>query len=230
MIVLAWLLMVVNVLIVVISLGISYRRCINTDGFFGLIQKLVMANNIDRAIKLCNYKPKTFVANMIKHLLVHANRVHEIDLCCEEAQMTLKALNPLKDTLGWSGLLVAFFTQLIFLANVTNLFSYKYSWIIFVVTILSNVVSMYIYRKIKHNIDSGLIYIIQLRNLLLARRHMVLKHRQPRMMTAEEVKEWRARMDAFTKEMAETPKTQRAHSVEEEYRRRADDDGVLPEL
>ena len=56
------------------------KRVINNQAFFAQIQKLVMANNIDRAIKLCNAAPEAGVPRVTRDLLVRANKdVEEIE-------------------------------------------------------------------------------------------------------------------------------------------------------
>ena len=51
-----------------------FRLNINGAQFFNQIQKLVMANNIDRAIKLCNAADKSALARVIKAGLTRANK------------------------------------------------------------------------------------------------------------------------------------------------------------
>jgi biopolymer transport protein ExbB/TolQ len=51
-----------------------FRLNINGGQFFNQIQKLVMANNIDRAIKLCNAADKAALARVIKAGLTRANK------------------------------------------------------------------------------------------------------------------------------------------------------------
>lgn len=53
---------------------IFFRYNINGAAFMAQIQKLVMANNIDRAIKLCNAAPHAALARVIKGGLTRANK------------------------------------------------------------------------------------------------------------------------------------------------------------
>ena len=63
-----------------------FRFNINGAQFFNQIQKLVMANNIDRAIKLCNAADKAALARVIKAGLTRANKSEaEIAAAMEEA-------------------------------------------------------------------------------------------------------------------------------------------------
>jgi len=80
----------------VVGLGIIVERFIflffkyniNASAFMGQIQKLVMANNIDRAIKLCNAAPNAALPKVIKAGLTRANKGEmEIANAIEEATL-----------------------------------------------------------------------------------------------------------------------------------------------
>ena len=80
----------------VIGLGLIVERFIflffkyniNANAFMGQIQKLVMANNIDRAIKLCNAAPNAALPKVIKAGLTRANKGElEISNAIEEATL-----------------------------------------------------------------------------------------------------------------------------------------------
>jgi biopolymer transport protein ExbB len=65
-----------------------FRFNINGGQFFNQIQKLVMANNIDRAIKLCNAADKAALARVIKAGLTRANKGEaDISSAIEEAML-----------------------------------------------------------------------------------------------------------------------------------------------
>jgi biopolymer transport protein ExbB len=65
-----------------------FRFNINGQQFFNQIQKLVMANNIDRAIKLCNAADKAALARVIKAGLTRANKSEaDISAAIEEAML-----------------------------------------------------------------------------------------------------------------------------------------------
>ena len=53
---------------------IFFRADINGTAFYSQIQKLIMANNIDRAIKLCNAADKAALARVMKAGLTRANK------------------------------------------------------------------------------------------------------------------------------------------------------------
>lgn len=66
--------------------SIVFRANINGTAFFSQIQKLIMANNIDRAIKLCNAEPNKPLSRVIKAGLQRANRSEpEIQAAVDES-------------------------------------------------------------------------------------------------------------------------------------------------
>jgi biopolymer transport protein ExbB len=65
-----------------------FRYNINGTAFMAQIQKLVMANNIDRAIKLCNAAPNAALPRIVKAGLTRANKGEtEIQNAVEEASL-----------------------------------------------------------------------------------------------------------------------------------------------
>ena len=72
---------------------IIFRANINATAFMAQIQKLIMANNIDRAIKLCNAEPHASLPRVVKAGLTRANRTEkEIENAIEEATLEIGPL------------------------------------------------------------------------------------------------------------------------------------------
>ena len=70
-----------------------FRYNINASAFMAQITKLVMANNIDRAIKLCNAAPTAALPKVIKAGLTRANKGEvEIANAIEEASLEVVPL------------------------------------------------------------------------------------------------------------------------------------------
>jgi biopolymer transport protein ExbB len=70
-----------------------FRFNINGSQFFSQIQKLVMANNIDRAIKLSNAADKAALARVVKAGLARANKSEQdISAAIEEATLEVTLL------------------------------------------------------------------------------------------------------------------------------------------
>lgn len=83
-------------LVSVVALGVTLERFfflffkynMNAQAFMAQIQKLVMADNVDRAIKLCNAAPSRVVPHVIKAGLTRANKGEvEIQNAMEEATL-----------------------------------------------------------------------------------------------------------------------------------------------
>ena len=67
---------------------LMFRYNINGAAFMAQIQKLVMANNIDRAIKLCNAAPNAALPRVVKAGLTRANKGEiEVQNSIEEATL-----------------------------------------------------------------------------------------------------------------------------------------------
>lgn len=90
--------MYIILLVSVVAVGLIIERFvflffkfnINGHAFMSQIQKLVMASNIDRAIKLCNAAPSAALPHVIKAGLVKANRSDlEITNALEEATLEI---------------------------------------------------------------------------------------------------------------------------------------------
>ncbi|MBN1959635.1 MAG: MotA/TolQ/ExbB proton channel family protein [Deltaproteobacteria bacterium] len=89
-----WMYPIVAVSIAVWAIGIEriyslfFRYNINAEQLMAQIQKLVLANNIDRAIKLCNAAPSAALPRVIKAALTRANKgEEEIASALEEANV-----------------------------------------------------------------------------------------------------------------------------------------------
>jgi len=118
--------MYVILLVSIVGIGIIIERFIflffkyniNASAFMAQIQKLVMANNIDRAIKLCNAAPSAALPKVIKAGLTRANKGEvEIQQAVEEATLeviphiqkrtpTLQAIANISTMLGLLGTII----------------------------------------------------------------------------------------------------------------------------
>jgi biopolymer transport protein ExbB len=82
---------------------ILFRYNINGAAFMAQIQKLVMANNIDRAIKLCNAESNSALTRILKAGLTRANRsALEIQNAVDEA--TLETIPQLQKRTPYLGM------------------------------------------------------------------------------------------------------------------------------
>ncbi len=108
-----------------------FRYNINARAFMAQVQKLVMGNNIDRAIKLCNAAPNAALARVVKAGLTRANKgEREVHNALEEAALevlplvqkrtsTLQAIANIATMLGLLGTVVGMIGAFNDLATVT---------------------------------------------------------------------------------------------------------------
>ena len=89
-----WMYIILAVSVLAVGLIIErfiflfFKYNINAQAFMAQIQKLVMANNIDRAIKLCNAAPAAALPKVVKAGLTRANKGEiEIQNSIEEATL-----------------------------------------------------------------------------------------------------------------------------------------------
>jgi|DewCreStandDraft_4_1066084.scaffolds.fasta_scaffold00284_37 biopolymer transport protein ExbB/TolQ len=69
---------------------IFFRYNVNAEAFMAQVQKLVLANNIERAIKLCNAAPAAALPKVVKAGLTRSNRGEvEIQNAVEEATLEI---------------------------------------------------------------------------------------------------------------------------------------------
>ena len=94
-----WMYLILGVWILALGVVIErfvfifFKYNINAHAFMAQIQKLVMANNIDRAIKLCNAAPSAALPRVIKAGLTRANKGEiEIQNAIEEASLEVVPL------------------------------------------------------------------------------------------------------------------------------------------
>lgn len=93
----------------------TFRWNINVYAFMQQLEKLIMANNIDRAIKICNAEPIALLPKVIKSLLTRANRAYALLLTHEQAMAELRATVATYRTFG-TAMFVAFMFALSILA------------------------------------------------------------------------------------------------------------------
>jgi biopolymer transport protein ExbB len=69
---------------------VIFRANLNATVFMAQIQKLIMANNIDRAIKLCTQEPHAVLPRVVKAGLTRSNRTEkEIENAIDEATLEI---------------------------------------------------------------------------------------------------------------------------------------------
>jgi biopolymer transport protein ExbB/TolQ len=115
-----WMYLILGVSIFAIGIAIErfiflfFKYNINAEAFYAQVQKLVMANKNDQAIKLCNAAPSAALPKVVKAGLMRANKGEvEIQNAIEEASLEVvpriqkrtNALNALANIATLLGLL-----------------------------------------------------------------------------------------------------------------------------
>ncbi len=169
-----------------------FKFNINAAQFMAQVQKLVMANNIDRAIKLCNAAPAAALPKVIKAGLTRANKGElEIAHAIEEATLevvpnitkrtsTLQQVANLATLLGLLGTIIGLIQAFDAVATappdmkttmLTKSISIAMNTTAFGLIVAIPTLAMYIFlnnvsKKIIDEIDQ---YSVKLQNLLVAR-------------------------------------------------------------
>lgn len=169
-----------------------FKYNINANQFMAQIQKLVMANNIDRAIKLCNAAPSAALPKVIKAGLTRANKGEiEISNAIEEATLevipnitkrtpTLQSVANIATLLGLLGTIIGLInafeavatappdmkTQMLTQAISIAMNTTAFGLIVAIPTLAAYVFLNNVTKKIIDEIDQ---YSVKLQNLLVSR-------------------------------------------------------------
>lgn len=193
-----WMHMILVVSIITLAVAIErfiflfFRYNINAQAFMAQVQKLVMANNIDRAIKLCNAAPSAALAKVVKAGLTRANKGEvEIQNALEEAILevvpiiekrtgSLQALANIATLLGLLGTIIGLILAFATLKDVSpdqrqealgQNISLAMNTTAFGLLVAIPAIGIYTFlagitKKIENEIDQ---YSVKLENLLVAR-------------------------------------------------------------
>ncbi len=169
-----------------------FKYNINANQFMSQIQKLVMANNIDRAIKLCNAAPSAALPRVIKAGLTRANKGEvEIANAIEEATLeilpmvskrtpTLQSVANIATLLGLLGTIVGLInafeavatappdqkTQMLTQAIAIAMNTTAFGLIVAIPTLSAFIFLNTVTKKILDEVDQ---YSVKLQNLLVSR-------------------------------------------------------------
>jgi biopolymer transport protein ExbB/TolQ len=169
-----------------------FKYNINANQFMAQVQKLVMANNIDRAIKLCNAAPSAALPKVIKAGLTRANKGEvEIANAVEEATLevipnitkrtpTLQSVANIATLLGLLGTIIGLInafeavatappdmkTQMLTAAIAIAMNTTAFGLIVAIPTLAGYVFLNNVTKKIIDEIDQ---YSVKLQNLLVSR-------------------------------------------------------------
>ena len=169
-----------------------FKYNINATAFMAQIQKLVMANSIDKAIKLCNAAPSAALARVIKAGLTRANKSSdEIQNAVEEATLevipfiqrrtgTLSAIANIATLMGLLGTIIGMIGAFSDMATVAPdkrqealgrnislaMNTTAFGLIVAIPCMLAHLILTGVTKKIIDEID---LYSVKLENLLISR-------------------------------------------------------------
>lgn len=193
-----WMYVILAVSIIAIAVTIErfiylfFKYSVNAEPFMAQIQKLVMANNIDRAIKLCNAQPAAALPRVIKAGLTRANKGEvEIQNAIEEATLevvpmvqkrtpTLQPLANIATLLGLLGTIIGLIEafkalekatpetrqQLLAKGIALAMNTTAFGLIVAIPTLIFHMILSSMTKKILDEID---MYSVKLENLLISR-------------------------------------------------------------
>lgn len=193
-----WMYIILAVSIITLAIIIErfvflfFRYNINGEAFWAQVQKLVMQNNIDRAIKLCNAAPDKALARVVKAGLIRANKSEiEITNAVEEATLevlplinkrlaNLPILANVATLMGLLGTIIGMIFAFKGLASVSAdkrqevlstgiavaMYTTAFGLLVAIPTLLIHIVLTNMARKIVDEIDQ---YSAKLENLLISR-------------------------------------------------------------
>lgn len=193
-----WMYVILAVSIIAIAVTIErfiylfFKYSVNAEPFMAQIQKLVMANNIDRAIKLCNAQPAAALPRVIKAGLTRANKGEvEIQNAIEEATLevvpmvqkrtpTLQPLANIATLLGLLGTIIGLIEafkalekatpetrqQLLAKGIALAMNTTAFGLIVAIPTLVFHMILSSMTKKILDEID---MYSVKLENLLISR-------------------------------------------------------------
>ncbi len=73
------------------TIAVGFRLNLNASAFMAQIQKLILSNNVDRAIKMCNAAPNAALARVIRSGLTRSNRgPREVGRALEETVLEVQ--------------------------------------------------------------------------------------------------------------------------------------------
>jgi len=234
----ASIILVVFALLTFVKVAVKNSRLqINASAFMAQIQKLVMMNNIDRAIKLCNAAPSGLLSSLVKSMLVHANRTHELHLMFEEGLFTTAVVRA-NARKWWDRSQLLLIGGSVTVVLLISQFdpggpSTAATVLLCVYLGLTGLSVIGVSNLHSHTKDCDL-QLVQCRNMLYKRADRVPASHTPRTdshMDPHSLKLWRHSLEMFNQGYEATKATGvELDTPQEEYDAQANEDGVLPFL
>ena len=206
--------------------ALALVRNINGPAYIAQIQKLVMANRIDKAIKLSNAAPNASLAQAVKRLLTQANRPYAAELAYQQGLYVLKAVKSTADTqfsISQLGLVSLAVLALLGGADPD-------AEIPIYIAVGLNLGCSWVWLGFHRSFSGQPALLMQIRDLILLRSDYLPPQYRVYKGTAEELKKWQESVNAFEADIAQRKAAGEFLDTNEEYDKQAGPDGVLPPL
>jgi hypothetical protein len=180
---------------------VEFREKINARMFYLQIKKLIRANNIERAIKLCNVEPNAIMPRLFKVALCRANRnVDEVHLEAQKGILWTQTKD-LSQRYGYGAF--ALFSLTFVLAEAAIVLpNGLHPWPLIAVVIVA-LLGLNNLRRSKQVVANAQKYFARVLMILAARRRIVLVQSPREELTDEQIETWRKAMDEFTEYVKE---------------------------
>jgi len=180
----------------ILWIGVTSQK-INAPAFMAQMQKLIMANNIDRAIKLCNASPGALLPQACKTLLCRANRPYSLNMLWHEVQLDVFKGVRTKHKWSLSTGAAAYLAMVLFMAcSFVYVASGAAAVVIgcsMVAVVVAHVARQGVGHRFMHHMIECRAETLRLRNLLYSRaKYTPPEDRELTKMTDDEVAAWRA--------------------------------------
>lgn len=183
---------------------------LNTKAFMSMIQKLVMANNIDRAIKLCNAEPNATASTAIKPLLCHANRPYALFLTYMESRALVRVRAAPSLRGKWLPLILGLTLLALGAGVATSGHPGRVAGPdpLFLLALAEGALALFLGRIYQKRVETHVVRVdwalLKTLNLLLARSKYKPIQWSPEEMSPEELEAWRVSMGAVEAKAVET--------------------------
>jgi|GEM_PF-3195817 hypothetical protein len=175
---------------------------INTKAFYRQIRKNIMANNIDRAIKLCNAEPNALAPRLFKAVLTRANRSHAERLMSAQEGIGDVQRRNTSQTIGYLPFLF-FSATVIALEGALVATVGMHPWMLIVCGVCMPLGLFAIYKSGKI-VRDALYYFDRVFMHMAVRQREVPVNDTPReKLTSKQVAAWREAMNEFTEYVKE---------------------------
>ncbi|MDP3771713.1 MAG: hypothetical protein Q8R16_05420 [bacterium] len=205
---------------------------VNLKNLSDQVRRLTLANNVDRAVRLCSSGHQLVACRAMKALLVRAHRPHEMNLVYHEQLVALRAFGvgaTARHTIA-SVLQLGSFALLLAILYIGEGGSTLVQWCIGTIVVAS-LIGNVIGANLRAHLRAIPAHLLELRNLLCGQAGYVPpENRSMREMTADEVAAWRRSMDTLTKEVVDRKGRGEAVDIAAVHDERMEPDGVLPRI